>query len=118
MKVLNAKRICPECGSMFTAHHGRQVFCTTAHQGEFHQVMKLRGKIAMPFALVWRTGKRGRSPVRSYALSQLSRLADQWNAEDAACGRRPELIVAAKMREGWTAVDVEGRSRGNCFAPT
>lgn len=117
MKVSNAKRICPECGANFTAHHGRQVFCTTAHQGEFHQVMKLRGKIAMPFALVWRTGKRGRSPVRSYALSQLSRLADQWNAEDAACGRRPELIVAAKMREGWLGGDEKGGSRGNCFAP-
>lgn len=120
VQVSNPQRICPECGDEFTATHGRQVFCCTEHQDRFHTTMKVRGKVAMPFVMTWRMGKRGRTDATSYAMSELCALADQWAAEDKACGRRPDLIVSAKMREGWRAPDIEGRSRANCFtaAPT
>ena len=113
-----ARRICPECGETFIATHGRQVFCETAHKEAFHHVMKMRGKIAMPFVLVWRAGKRGRTDATAYALSELSRLADGWNTEDAVRGRRPELIVKAKNREMWRAGDhLDRQSHANTFTP-
>lgn len=114
----NAERICPECGETFTATHGKQVFCCPAHKEAFHHTMKMRGKIAIPFVLVWRAGKRGRTSDTAYALSELSRLADGWNAEDAACGRRPDLIVKGKNREQWRAGDQQDRhGHANTFAP-
>lgn len=114
----NAARICPECGEAFTATHGKQVFCSTAHKETFHHTMKMRGKVAMPFVLAWRSGKRGRTDNNAYGLAELSSLADRWNAEDRACGRRPELIVAAKRREQWRATDIEDRNgHANTFAP-
>lgn len=114
----NAERVCPNCSAVFTAHHGRQVFHSAACQTDFHQTMKSRGKVALPFVLTWRMGKRGRTDATSYALTELCSLADAWRAEDAACGRRPDLIVKAKMREGWRAVDIaHPGSRPNCFAP-
>lgn len=117
--VADPKRLCPECGKPFTATHGRQVFCCTEHQERFHTVMKVRGKVALPFMLVWRTGKRGSTADTSYAFGQMAALADQWNAEDKAAGRRPDLIVAAKAREGWLAVDIGPgrRTAPNCYAP-
>jgi ribosomal protein S27AE len=114
----NAERICPECGVTFTATHGKQVFCEPVHKEAFHHTMKMRGKVAMPFVLVWRSGKRGRTDDTAYALSELSRLADMWNTEDAACGRRPDLIVSAKNREEWRAADIGDRhGHANTFVP-
>ena len=114
----NAERICPECGETFTATHGKQVFCCSEHKESFHHTMKMRGKVAIPFMLSWRSGKRGRTEDNAYALGELSALADKWNAEDKARGRRPELIVAAKRREMWRAGDTDDRhGHANTFAP-
>lgn len=103
--LVNAARICPECGETFTATHGRQVFCCPAHKETFHQTMKVRGKVSAPFITAWRMGKRGRTGTTAYAFYQLSRMADLWREEDAKTGRRPELMVALRAENGWTFGD-------------
>ena len=109
-------RQCPECSQPFTAAHGRQVFCCAEHKERFHTVMKVRGNVAMPFMLAWRAGRRGNRADTAYALGVMAALSDRWNAEDKACGRRPDLIVAAKRGEGWLAVDLGNRSAPTGFA--
>jgi hypothetical protein len=106
MNIIAPNRICPECGARFIAGNGRQRFCTTAHQAKFHDVMKTRGKVAVPFMLAWRQGKRGATDDTRYALQELSALADQWALEDRDAGRDAKLIVAAKRLAAWRAADV------------
>jgi hypothetical protein len=100
------RRRCPECGEAFTARNPAQGFCCTDHQKRFHMIEAQRGKIATPLLQVWRKGKNGRSEDTAYALSQLSALADKWNAQDRAAGRRADIIVSRKRREKWSAADV------------
>jgi hypothetical protein len=106
MNIAAPNRICPECGARFIAGNGRQRFCTTAHQAKFHDVMKVRGKVGVPFVLAWRQGKRGATDDTRYALGELSALADQWAAEDKAAGRDASLIVTGKRLASWRAADV------------
>lgn len=104
--IRNARRTCPECGQAFVAHHGRQQFCTVEHKASFWAVSMRRGKVAMAFVQTWRMGKSGRTEDTSYALQQISKMADLWNAEDRKAGRRPELVVAAKRAAFWNATDL------------
>lgn len=103
MKITDPNRTCPECGAAFVAHNGAQRFCTSAHQRAFHDVMKVRGKVAVPFLQVW---CKRRSPERAYAFGQLTAMGALWNAEDVAVGRNPSLVVATKARASWSAVDL------------
>jgi ribosomal protein S27AE len=106
--IVAPNRICPECGQRFKAHHGRQRFCETAHKTAFHARNRDRGKVAIPLVQIWRLGKNGKTAERSYAFSQLCALTDLWNEEDRNAGRRPDLVVKAKMRAGWIAADAPG----------
>jgi len=81
-------------------------FCLPAHQIAFHNRSSKRGRVAMPFLQMWRTGKHGRSELTAYALSQLSAMADKWNTEDREAGRRPDMLVAIRKNRGWSAVDL------------
>lgn len=100
---------CPECGAAFVPHHGAQSFCTPDHQRAFHIRSAQRGKIALPFVLTMRRGKkRGNDPNAAYAFRELCRMADLWTEQDKANGRRSELLVAKKARDGWSAVDLLG----------
>lgn len=99
------RRVCPECGETFTATHHAQGFCTTDHQQAFHNLMAKRGKVMTSLVLSWRRG-RGSSDVAKYAFEQMSALADIYNAEDVAAGRRPGLVVERKRATMWQAVDV------------
>jgi hypothetical protein len=112
-KPVNPRRICPECSEHFIAHHGRMRFCTPAHQAAFHERNKTRGKMLLPFVLVWRGGRggggQGTSDEAKYAFAQVCALADIYNAEDRAAGRKPSLIVADRRRAGWAAADAAGR---------
>jgi len=105
-RIVNAARTCPECGAGFTAHHGRQLFCTPGHQTAFHQRNARRGKVALPLLQVWRRGKNGRTEDTAYAFQQLCALADMWNAEDRTAGRRPDLTVTTKRLSLWNFADV------------
>lgn len=107
MNIVSPRRICPECGEPFTATHGRQAFCTPAHKETFHNRQHKRGGVAMSLLQVWRQGKRKGGENATYALRELCNLADRWNAEDKAAGRRPDVVVTTKRRGGWAAVDLE-----------
>lgn len=103
---LNPKRTCPLCGEPFIATNGRSAYCTPAHRIAFDRLWEARGKILGPLAAVWRTGKRGRTADRAYALAELCRLLDLYAAEDKAAGRRPDVVVARRRESGWSAADV------------
>lgn len=112
MNIVNPSRICPECGAAFTAHHGRQTFCSTAHQTKFHDVMARRGKVMMPLALSWRSGRNiGKTNAKrkghaAYAFGEMCKLLDQWAEVDRIAGRDPSLITAGKADASWSAVDI------------
>lgn len=72
----------------------------------FHRRNAQRGRIVLPLLQVSRLCKNKRTAERAYAFGQLSALADKWNAEDRAAGRRPDLVVAAKFRGKWSAADL------------
>lgn len=101
----NAERTCPECGAAFTAHHGRQVFCTAAHKAAFDARNKARGMLAVPLIQTWRKGRHRRNPDGVFAFGELCALGDAWNAEDAAAGRQPAIVTAGRRARGWKAVD-------------
>lgn len=104
--IKNPNRICPECGVEFTATHGRQAYCTPAHKRSFEAVQRVRGLVSAPFMLAWRSGKRGASADSTYALRELTSMIDAWKREDAACGRRSDIVVTAKREMGWRAADL------------
>lgn len=106
MTINAPNRICPECGNPFVAHHGRQVFCTTAHKLAFNNLMRQRGHTITPLAQVWRQGKRGTNEDRSFALTQLCVYLDACAADDKAAKRNPTLIVRAKRLNKWSAADL------------
>jgi ribosomal protein S27AE len=110
VKISNPLRTCPECGAAFTATHGRQTFCTTAHKQAFHNLMMTRGKALMPLALVWRSKRKPSTPDSRYAFQELCKLLDIHNAEDRAAGRRVDIIVAHKRAANWAAVDLTSQS--------
>ena len=83
------------------------VFCCPAHQIAFHNRSSKRGRVVTPFLQMWRTGKRGRTELTAYALAQLSMLADKWNAEDRAAGRRPDVLVNRRKATNWSAADLD-----------
>lgn len=99
-------RICPQCGSDYVAHHGRQNFCTTICKTTFHDTNAKRGKVAMAFVQTWRTGKRGATEDTSFAFTQLCKMLDTWNAQDRERGRKPELVVRGKREQCWDASDL------------
>lgn len=98
--------VCPECGVAFKATHHLRVFCCSRHQIAYHVRSAQRGKVLLPLAQVWRTGKRGKTEARAYAFGEVCALLDQWAAEDKAAGRRPDVLVDIKHRTGWRAVDL------------
>lgn len=105
---LSYRRKCQECGSVFKAWHADATFCSAAHRTAFHNRAAKRGKVAVPIMLAWR-GKRGQGTMAKYAFDQMSKLADQWNAEDRAAGRPPMYAaVERKRRLNWTAADLIG----------
>ena len=104
--IASPHRTCPECGTAFIATNGAQVFCSSPHRKAFYDVMAIRGKTAIPLLLVQRRGKNGRTEDTAYAMSQLSKLADRWNAEDRQRGRRPDIIVKGKRAQSWMAADL------------
>lgn len=97
---------CPNCGANFTGSRTSQTFCTRKCREAFHDLQAIRGKVAMPFLLVWRGGKQGASEASTYAFAQLCALADRWRAEDRAAGRDPAGVVTVKMDSAWRAVDL------------
>lgn len=100
------KILCPECGEAFDRKHGNQDFCSPAHRQAFHHRNAARGQVIIPFLQVMRRGKkRGDDPNASYAFAELCALADVWNAQDRAAGRRPDLAVASKKAACWSAAD-------------
>lgn len=102
-------RTCPETGATFTPTKPWQIFSTRAAAQAFHDRNATRGKALLPLAMVWRRGKRGSTAATRYALAEMARLLDGWREEDEKAGRRPDLVVAAKMGSGWTAADLIAR---------
>lgn len=96
---------CPNCGATFKGSRRSQVFCGATCRTDFYDLQAIRGKVALPFLLTWRSGKRRTSGASSYAMTQLCALADAWNAEDKAAGRNAGLIVANKLGAAWRATD-------------
>lgn len=99
-------RLCPQCGINFKPTHGRQRFCCSAHKLAFEVTARQRGAILEAFVLTWRQGKNGKTEDTAYALQQLSKMADKWNAEDKAKGRNASRVVAQKRRDNWDAADL------------
>jgi hypothetical protein len=99
-------RTCAQCGAQFEPTKSWQSFCQLACQQRFADIDAIRGKVAMPFMLAWRTGKRGRTENSAYALAQLAELADRWQAEDRLTGRDAMRIVSRKRKDGWRAADL------------
>lgn len=108
MNILAPNRICPECSAPFKATHGRQAFCTGAHQRAFHDRDRVRGLALVPLLQAWRAARgRGKaSEIGKYAFAQLCALTDIYNAEDKAAGRNPSHLIATRRREGWAAADL------------
>jgi hypothetical protein len=100
------RRVCPQCSAQFETSSGRKVFCTPAHKEAFFAINRARGVTLLPFVQVWRYGKSGRTEDTAYAFQQMAKLADKWNAEDRAAGRKPDMIVSSKRKDLWSAVDL------------
>lgn len=107
MNIAAPNRTCPECGVAFKATHGRQAFCLPQHKETFHNRQSKRGKVAISLVQVWRAGKnRKGGEDATFAFREVCALADRWNQEDKAAGRRPDLVVTRKRRNGWSGVDL------------
>ena len=97
---------CPECGVTFTPTHHRQTFCCAAHKQAFHHIMGSRGQVAMPLMLVWAGGRHRMTDRARYAYREYCALLSRWREDDKAAGRRPDVIVDAKIEAGWKACDL------------
>lgn len=89
---------CCECGETFQAKRYWAQFCTPAHKAAFHNRSAKRGKVMMPPMLAWRgsKAKKGDDTGRS-ARAEMCRLADKFNAEDRAAGRKPMYEFYARQ---------------------
>lgn len=98
--------ICAQCGQPFQSNDPRRLYCSPEHKRKFFEIEKTRGAALTALVQTHRTGKRGRSDLATFSMRTISALADKWNAEDKASGRRPDLVVARKMAAGFCAHDV------------
>lgn len=110
-------RTCAECGQPFKCAPGPKKFCTNEHRRAFDNRSRARGYLAVPLLQVWRKGKRGRTDDTAYAFQQLARLADLWNEEDKAAGRRPDLVVNRRNQACWDATQTLHTPRRKTPAP-
>ena len=95
------ERVCPECGTAFGAGHVRQIFCSPAHNTAFHNREKTRFT-AISYAMAWRR-QRGSGDVAKFAMAEMCRLLDQFNAEDLAAGRPGAVpYIERRMKLGFT----------------
>jgi hypothetical protein len=101
------RRPCAQCGHPFEPAKSWQDFCGLVCQERFADIKRKRGKVAEPFILAWRTGKRGATDDSRYALDQLAALADRWTAEDKLMKRNAMAVVRRKRLEGWRAADLD-----------
>jgi hypothetical protein len=96
-------RTCAECGQSFKCAPGPKKFCSNEHRKAFDNRNRARGYLIVPLVQMWRKGKNGRTEDTAYALQQMARLADLWNEEDKAAGRRPDLVVSRRNQACWDA---------------
>jgi hypothetical protein len=87
-KVKPIARKCQLCGCDFESAHPSKVFCTDACKQAWGNFMASRGKVLMPLALAWRTG-RGRKGPAAEAMKEMVRFLDACAAELAAGGAQP-----------------------------
>jgi hypothetical protein len=105
---------CAHCGRPVTTPAGqrgaRRLFCP-GHQAAFNDLMAIRGKHAAPLVITWQALRHRKDApskaARAYAFAELTRLGVLWAKEDAAAGRRADLVVRRKSAAGWTAADLE-----------
>lgn len=109
-------RVCPECGVKFPVPIGRgshKAFCSPAHKVAFANRCAARGKVLVPYAMAWRTGRPGggqkSSPIVKDAFAEMNRTIDRWAEEDRKAGR-PKLVdyVGGIMATGFTSADRAG----------
>lgn len=99
-------RSCTDCGGEFKTQDLRKLFCSTACKTAKGNRDTVRGKPLMVLAQAWRQGRSTKDPVKKraarVAFSELCRMLDACNAEDAAAGRRPALeqLAARHRRDG------------------
>lgn len=103
---------CPSCGKTFdqpaSGRPGRPlIFCNDACLNTFTNLNATRGRKLLPLAQVWRTNKRGPSPVRQYAFREMCKLLDRYAAQDRLTGRRADLVVARAFARQESAADLE-----------
>ena len=103
--------ICPGCGTDFEPPHHSCVFCAGSCQQAFADLSAIRGKVMLPLIQTWRAHRKPTTTEARYAFQQLCALADMYNAQDKASGRRPDLLVARKMAAMWCAADLLDRKK-------
>lgn len=84
-----AAKTCPECG---TKHHKKGRFCCDSCRMDAAVRERRRGTQAVKLMQAWRKGRHVKGGSAGY-LSEMARLADDWNREDAD---RAKAIAAAK----------------------
>jgi len=99
-------RTCPECGADFSAKHHAATFCCPAHQQAFHNRSAKRGKVLLPLMQAAVLRSKADEDMATWARREAYNLVREWNREDKAAGRRPELVSKAKFEMGWIAADL------------
>lgn len=103
------ERICPECGDKFIVHDGQgrhQRFCKSDHRERFNSRCAARGKVIIPYLLVWRGSRGKKGSVGAEAHAEMIRIIDAFADEDRKAGR-PKLddYIASIIASGFTYAD-------------
>jgi ribosomal protein L37AE/L43A len=82
-----ADRQCEECRKVFSPRIATQVFCCRACLDAVKNRNAVRGKVIMPLAMAWRSGRGSKDKATTTrAFRELCAQLDRYAAEDAARG--------------------------------
>lgn len=91
-------RICEECQTGFSPRVVRQVFCSRVCLDAIKARNAIRGKVIMPLALAWRSGRGSKDKATtSRAFRELCAQLDRYAAEDTARGRQSAVKTLARQ---------------------